>query len=226
LTHPRVLHLCVVQKRGSLLIRWNNSTLTSETDFLAKDTWYGDDKGRKEENTHDDKGKDPLECKGLCEELSDTEGGSEDAERESHGVILVCNQEETSIDQDTPDGDVRYYASCQVMGIDGDGAIPVQSNECPCKRPTCGWDVDESRMCVVAEIEGRQVEEIDDQNHLSPDEVSANKQHDKGKLQEVVKDEVTSDTSGSLNIVIVIREEVPHVTDLEEEEGEPVERSD
>lgn len=68
------------------------------------------------------------------------------------------------------------------MGIYSDGTIPVQSNKCPCKGSACDWDMDESRMCVVAEIEGRQVEEIDDQNHLGPNEVSANKQHDECKL--------------------------------------------
>jgi hypothetical protein len=33
---------------------------------------------------------------------------------------------------------------------------------------------------------------------------------------------MASNTGGSLNVVIVVGEEVPHVTDLEEEESEPV----
>jgi len=107
------------------------------------------------------------------------------------------------------------------MRIDSNGTIPVQSNECPCKRTAGGWDMDESGIGVVAEIEGRQVEEIDDQDHLSPDEVGANKQHDECKLQQVVENEMTADTSSSLNVVIVIREEVPHVPNLEDEENKP-----
>jgi hypothetical protein len=37
-------------------------------------------------------------------------------------------------------------------------------------------------MCVVAEIKGRQVEEIDDQDNLGPNKMPANEEHDEGKL--------------------------------------------
>jgi len=76
----------------------------------------------------------------------------------------------------------------------------------------------------VPEIEGGQIKEVDDQDDLSPDEMSSNEEHDEGKLQEVVDDEVASNTRSSLNIVTVLREEVPQINDLEEEEENPVER--
>jgi hypothetical protein len=95
------------------------------------------------------------------------------------------------------------------VGIDSNSTIPVESNKSPCKWARDNWDVNESRMCIVAEIEGRQVEEIDNQNNFSPDEMSSNKEHDEGKLQEVVEDEVASNTCGSLNMFTVLREEMP-----------------
>jgi len=67
--------------------------------------------------------------------------------------------------------------------IEHNGTIPVQSHKGPGKRAGDGWDVDESRMRVVAEIEESQVEEVDNQDNLSPDEVSSDEEHDEGKLQ-------------------------------------------
>ena len=46
--------------------------------------------------------------------------------------------------------------------------------------------------CIVAEVEGGEIEEVDDQYDLGPYEVGANEQHDKCKLEEVVDDEMTS----------------------------------
>lgn len=44
--------------------------------------------GQHEEDSHDDKGKDPLECNDLALELSDSNCGGQDAESEAHGVVL------------------------------------------------------------------------------------------------------------------------------------------
>lgn len=84
------IHLCVVQKWGSLLVCWNHSALsvTPETDLLAKDARNGNNEGREEENPHNDKGKDPLEGKCFGEELSNSEGCSKDTESKANGVVL------------------------------------------------------------------------------------------------------------------------------------------
>lgn len=76
-------------------------------------------------------------------------------------------------------------------------------------------------VCVVAEVEGREIEEVDDQDDLRPDEVATDEEHDPGELKEVVEDEVTTDTSSGLDVITILGEEVPHVTDLGEEESEP-----
>lgn len=44
----------------------------------------------------------------------------------------------------------------------------------------------------MAEVERRQVEEVDDQDQLSPDEVGSDEEHDEGKVEEVVEDEVAA----------------------------------
>jgi hypothetical protein len=68
------------------------------------------------------------------------------------------------------------------MCINRDSTIPVQGNKSPCKWTRYNWNVNEARMCVVAEIKGRQVEEIDDQDNLGPNKMPANEEHDEGKL--------------------------------------------
>lgn len=156
------------------MVRWNNSTLSPEANLFAKDTWNCDDKCGEEQDGHDCKGKDPLECNGLGEELTDTEGSSEDTKREADGIVLVGNEEEESVDQDAPDRNIGQDASCQVVGIDSDGTIPVQSNKCPCKWSRNNWDVNKSWVGIVSEVEGGEIEEINDQDDLRPDEVRSN----------------------------------------------------
>jgi len=88
--------------------------------------------------------------------------------------------------------------------IEHNRSIPVQSHKSPRKRTGDSWDVDESRMGVVAEVKESQVEEVDNQNNLSPNKMSSDEEHDEGKLQEVVEDEVASHTSSGLNIFTLV----------------------
>jgi len=74
----------------------------------------------------------------------------------------------------------------------------------------------------VADVQGGQVEEVDDQDDLSPAEMSADKQHDECELQEVVENEVASNTSSSIDIVGITREEMPNISDLQEENDNPM----
>lgn len=102
-----------------------------------------------------------------------------------------------------------------------DGAVPVNSHERPGQRSGNDWPVDEARVRVVAEVERRQVGEVNDQDELSPAEVGAHEQHDKGEVQEVVEDEVRSDAGGGVDIVAIAREKVSDIADLEDEENDP-----
>lgn len=77
----------------------------------------------------------------------------------------------------------------------------------------------------MAEIERRKVNEVQDQDDFGPVEVRSDKEHDKGEVEEVVEDEVASNTGGSMNNVRVAREEVANVASLEEEEDNPGEVS-
>lgn len=151
--------LLVVQQGGSLLIRRNNSLLSSEAEFFAEKAWQGNQDRSNEENTHNYKGKDPLERNRFCEELTDPQGSSQDAKGEAHGVVLVYSEEEQAIDENSPDSNVGQDASCKTwvagMGVCGNSTIPVQSNKSPGKRCGHNWNVNESGVSVVTEVEGR-----------------------------------------------------------------------
>jgi len=218
-----ICQLMVVQQWSSLLVCWNNVLLPAETEFLAENTWNRNTNCDDEQDAHDHKGKDPLESDSLREELTYTQRSSQNAQCEAHGVVLVHDEEKQAIDENTPDGNVSQDASRRGMGIDRNSTIPVEGNESPCKWTRYNWNVDESRMCVVAEVKGGQVEEVDDQDDLRPDKMPANKEHDEGKLQEVIEYKVASNTSSSLNMLTALREQVPQVSDLKEEDSEPVE---
>ena len=51
--------------------------------------------------------------------------------------------------------------------------------------------------------------------------MATDEEHDPGELQKIVEDEVASYAGGSLDVITVLREEVPHVADLGEEESKP-----
>jgi len=110
--------------------------------------------------------------------------------------------------------------------IDSDSTIPIESNEGPCQWSRHNRDMDESWVSAVAEIEGRQVDKVDDQDELSPKELGADKEHDKSELQEVVENKVASNTSSCIDIVGVGGKQVPDITDLEKEKGDPIEGGD
>lgn len=44
----------------------------------------------------------------------------------------------------------------------------------------------------MAEVERRQVDEVDDQDQLSPDEVGSDEEHDKGEMEEIIENEVAA----------------------------------
>lgn len=88
------------------MILVNDIRISSEGEFLAEEAWDRNAKGCKEEDAHDDESEDPLECNCLVEELAHAEGGCQDAQGETHGVVLVDGEEEETIYQDTPDSNV------------------------------------------------------------------------------------------------------------------------
>lgn len=104
-----------------------------------------------------------------------------------------------------------------------DGAIPVNGDECPGKRPRDGRAVDEARVGIVAKIERREVDEVENEDELGPVEVGADKEHDKGKVEEVVEDEVVADAGGSVGALDVAGEEVADIANLQDEEANPAE---
>ena len=81
--------------------------------------------------------------------------------------------------------------------------------------------MDESSVCVVTEVCRREVEEVDHQEKLSPEEVGAHEEHDESEVQEVVENKVASNTCRSLNMCVILGEEVGNVTKLEEVETNP-----
>lgn len=74
----------------------------------------------------------------------------------------------------------------------------------------------------MAEVERGEVEEIEDQDDFSPVEVRSDKEHDEGKMEEVVEDEVAANARSSIDDVGVAREEMSNIAGLEDEEHNPV----
>lgn len=142
------------------------------------------------------------------------------------GAYLVNDDEEKSIDEDGPNEDVAKDARHQMMGMGNHQcAVPVNGNKGPRQRTGDHRGVDEARVGIMTEVERGKVEKVQQQDDLSPVKVRSDKEHDEGKVEEVVEDEVAADAGSGIDNVGIAREEVPDVAGLENEENDPVEKS-
>lgn len=160
-------------------------------------------------------------------ELGNSNSGSKNAKREAHGVILVNHDEEESIDKDGPDEDVSKNTRHKVVRVGNhQSTVPVDGNKSPGQRSRNNRCVNKPGVRVVTEVERGKIDEVENEDNLSPVEVRADKEHDKGEVEEVVEDEMASDAGGSVNDVRVTREEMADVPSLEDEEDNPVDGGD
>lgn len=137
-------------------------------------------------------------------------------------TYIVESKEEESVTKDRPDEDVTKDAGNKTLLVGNhDGSVPVDGNKGPGKRARHNRSVDEARVRVVAEVERGEVDEVGNENHLSPSKVRADKEHYKGKVKEVVEDEVATDTGRGVDGVSVLGEEVQDVAKLKAEEEDP-----
>ena len=142
--------------------------------------------------------------------------------RRGKWAYLVDDDEEESVSENGPDEDVSEDTRHKVVRVGNhQSTVPVDGNKGPGQGSGNNRRMDKSRIRVVAEVQGGEVDEVENQDNLSPVEVGADKEHDESEVEEVVEDEVASDAGGSMNDVRVAREEVTNVTGLENEEDNP-----
>jgi len=135
---------------------------------------------------------------------------------------LVHDDEEGAVREEGPDKDVGEDARDQaVRVVHHDGAVPVDGDERPGQGSRHGRGMDEARVGVVAEVEGREVDEVEDEEDLGPDEVLVDEEPDEAEVEEVVDDEMAAHGAGGVDRVDVAGEEVADVAGLEDEDGEP-----
>lgn len=135
---------------------------------------------------------------------------------------LVKDDKEQAIGQNGPDEDIAEDSGNETCGVGHhDGAVPVDGNKGPGQRARGNGLVDEARVTHMAEVQGRQVDEVDDQHNLSPREVTSDKQHDEGEVEEVVEDEVATDSAGRVLLGNIAGEQMADVAGLQNEQDEP-----
>lgn len=106
--------------------------------------------------------------------------------------------------------------------VDHERTVPVDGDKGPCQGSRGNGGVNEARRSVVAEVERRQVEKVEDDDEFGPDEVRAHKEHDKRKVEEVVENKVAADAGCVVDRLLFAGEEVRNVAELEDEENDPV----
>lgn len=134
---------------------------------------------------------------------------------------LEDNEEEQSVNQNTPDNNVGQNASSQAVGIDHDSSVPVNGNKGPGQWRRDDWDVDETWVSRVSEIERRQIEEVNHENEFCPDKVRTGEEHNESECKKVVNNKVASNSCSCVDRVRVGGEQVPDIADLEDEQEDP-----
>lgn len=150
----------------------------------------------------------------------------ENAEVETHSVVLVGDKEEETVAHDGPDHDVGQDSGGQRVCIDSGSANSEQEDVVKGQGTGNNGDVDKSRGSRVLEVEGREVEEVDDEQHLGKPEVAAAPEVDETEPEQVVEDEVRANISGSLDVDLILRVQVPAVSNLQDEQDDHVNRCD
>jgi hypothetical protein len=125
-------------------------------------------------------------------------------------------------DKDDPDEDVTKDTGDGIAGVvDHHGAVPEECNDGPGERTRDDGRMDEASVGVVAVVQRGEVEEVDDDHDLSPNEVGTNKEHNEGEVEKVVEDEVAADAGGRVDKIGVLGEEGGNVAALEYPENDP-----
>lgn len=137
-------------------------------------------------------------------------------------TYIVDGKEKHAKGENGPDENVAKDASDLVVLVrHHDGSVPVDGDKGPCERARDDGGVDEARVRVVAKVERDQVDKVDDQHQLGPVKVGADKEHDKGRVEEVVEDKVAADARGGVDNVRRLGEEMTNVAKLEDKEDDP-----
>lgn len=124
-------------------------------------------------------------------------------------------------EQDHPDEDVSHDPTGQIVTVNSNSAIPEQRRQSPSVRSRDGRQVHESGKSPVSPVCNGLVDEVDDENDLSPPEVVTSPQQDPDNEEDVVEDEMGSDVSSSRHDSGVLVEQVPDIAELGEEQKDP-----
>ena len=126
-----------------------------------------------------------------------------------------------------PDENVAQNSRNEVSWVwHHQGTIPEDGDIGPCQRCGAHGSVNESRVGVVSSVQRRQIEEVDHENKFSPVEVRADKEHNKGKVEQVVQDKVAANAGCGIDEILVGGEEVADVAALQDEQDNPEDGGD
>jgi len=137
--------------RLSLLKQWSAFSVGG---LDAGTSWRDNDDSCDKDKRHDGECKDPLKSKELGEKLCNTQTSSEEGSAKSDAVILEHDEEETSIDCNSPNGNVGNDSACKIMAVNHYSTIPKDSEEGPDNWQGNCSNVDKSWGGWLTEVEG------------------------------------------------------------------------
>ena len=145
----------------------------------------------------------------------------EEGRGQSHAIILECCEKEQAVEHPGPNSNVGQDRCGHAGGIDHCGAIGEQDDIRPRQWTGDNRDVNKEREPEVTEVQGSDIEPVQDQNDLTPNQSRMHQQKDVSRSQEVEGDEVRANVCRGDDELFDGAKQDVHVESLTNEEKAP-----
>ena len=109
--------------------------------------------------------------------IPNAQTGSEEGSGKANIVVLEGEQEESGKGSDSPHGHVGDEAAGEGVAMDHDGTVPEDHEEGEGQRHDRDGEVDQPRSIGVAEVDGSQIKEVDDEGDFGEDGEATDPKH-------------------------------------------------
>lgn len=181
------------------------------------------------QDTSNDKGENPLECKHFSCQLSKGQGKHEVSVTEPNGPVVEQQQKETWNKQKVPNKDISQDAAKQLVDVEHNSTVPEKCIHDPGDRHGGQWNMDQEPVdhwfdseCLVGKVQRKQVEQVDDQDDLTQYIMTRGEQFRPDVDQDVEDGEVPADQADDGQAILVGEEYLGGVDDLPEVQDPPV----
>lgn len=149
-----------------------------------------------------------MQCEGLGEQLTQAQAESKDGGSDTNTPIVKHNHKRGWNEKQEPDQNVSHDTAKKLVHVEQNSTVPEDGHEQPgeweCssghvdQEPVAEWTQGES---LVGKVQGKDVQEVQDQDHLGPEIVLLNEKQSPCPMEQVKGGEMPADVLGDFQSV-------------------------